>query len=158
MGGAEADTVFTGSREDLREDDTGFANTAVDLGGSDEYLPALDAEAAAFIANGGKPPARAPAKPKQYVPRPERPSEAPPPGALLSAILPGLGQWRQARFGTGLIQFCAWSFILVGLVFPALLSGLRPWALASGAVVLVALAVVHAISSWDAWRMVPRRG
>jgi hypothetical protein len=76
--------------------------------------------------------------------------------ALASFLIPGLGQWMQARSGTALLMFLPWLFLVAAVVGPLVWTAWAPRAAVSARHILNAAAaylVVCSVSAFDAWRM-----
>lgn len=80
--------------------------------------------------------------------------------ALASVLVPGLGQWRQGRFGSALMMFLPWTLLMLLAEIPLLwaLLGPRRGVHADDALYIVSLHLLLAsLAALDAWRLAPRR-
>ncbi|HSV68748.1 MAG TPA: hypothetical protein VLI72_01445 [Methylibium sp.] len=80
--------------------------------------------------------------------------------ALASALVPGLGQWRQGRFGSALMMFLPWALLMLLAEIPLLwaLLGPRRGVHPDDALYVASLHLLMAsLAALDAWRMAPRR-
>lgn len=79
--------------------------------------------------------------------------------ALLSLLVPGLGQWLQRRAAVGLMLFLAWAMFVGFVALPLLLDAWAPRYEVPATRVLGIVATwvtAAAVAAWDAWRMAPR--
>lgn len=80
--------------------------------------------------------------------------------AVLSLLLPGLGQWLQRRAGAALLLFLPWAVLVTFVAVPTLVTAWTPRADVPGwrvAQLLGAWAVLSLSAAFDAWRLAPRR-
>ncbi len=142
-------------------EDTHFEGDTVIMAAAPDAGAHADVNDSEWGANAGQHPCDAPKR------QSDRHLDAPPAvapdshlrHAALSALIPGLGQWAEGRFASGVLQFCLWAAFLLGFAAPVLHAAwlesadvtaqtlTRAWA---------GLLMLHLASAFDAWRMAPR--